>query len=83
MFSAAFSEVLRFSLVRTRTSFHYIELLSSVMSWSQLLDTLAKHCEALQNKPCDTAGKTNDLAKCIACMKEIIARYILLVNISV
>lgn len=61
---------------------HYIVLVSSVTLWSQLLNTLSKHCETLQDKPCVTAGKTNGPAKCIACMKEIVARYILLVNIS-
>ena len=61
---------------------HYIVLVSNVMSWSQLLNTLSKQCETLQDKPCATAGKTNGPAKCIACIKETIARYILLVNIS-
>lgn len=60
----------------------YIVLVSNVMSWSQLLNSLSKHCETLQEKPCATAGKTNRLAKCIAYMKETVERYVLLVNIS-
>lgn len=60
----------------------YIVLAFNVMSWSQLLNTLSKHCETLQDKPCATAGKTNGPAKCVVCMKEIVARCILLVNIS-
>lgn len=82
MFSAAFSEVLRFLLVRTRTSFITLGYCPMSCHGPSCL-TLAKHCEGLQDKLCDTTGKTNDLTKCIACMKEIIARYILVVNINV
>lgn len=61
---------------------HYAVLAPSVTSWFQLLNVWLKHGETLQDKPCATAGKINGLAKCIVCMKEIVARYILLVSIS-
>lgn len=60
--------------------FRYIVLVSNVTSWSQLLKALSKHCEKLQDKPCATAGRT--MVKCIACMKQVVTRYNLLVNIS-
>lgn len=67
-------------VVDDRGLLHYAVLAPSVTSWSQLLNVLPKHCETFQNKPCATAGKINGLAKCIVCMKEIVARYILLVS---
>lgn len=67
--------------VEDKDLLYYVVLLSNIITWSQLLNTLSNHCETLQGNSCATAGKRNGPAKCIVSTKEIVAKLILLVNI--